>query len=64
MAFGTITQLVLENIPSEELQQVIDFCIECGLPVTLEQLGAGKIDGRTVDESGRGSLCRDRYSAQ
>lgn len=39
----TITQLVLENIPSEELQQVIDFCIECGLPVTLEQLGAGKI---------------------
>ena len=43
VAFGTITQLVLENIPSEELQQVIDFCIECGLPVTLEQLGAGKI---------------------
>lgn len=43
VAFGTITQLVLENIPSEELQEIIDFCIEVGLPVTLEQLGAGDV---------------------
>lgn len=37
VAFGTITQLVMENAP--ELEEVILFCIEAGLPVTLNQLG-------------------------
>jgi glycerol dehydrogenase len=37
VAFGTIVQLVLEDAP--ELNEVIDFCISVGLPVTLEQLG-------------------------
>ena len=36
VAFGTITQLVLENIPAEELEDIIDWCIELGLPVTLK----------------------------
>ena len=39
VAFGTITQLVLENVPCDELQEVIGFCVDVGLPVTLEQLG-------------------------
>ena len=39
VAFGTIAQLVLENIPADELEEIIGFCIEVGLPVTLEQLG-------------------------
>lgn len=39
VAFGTITQLVLENIPAEELEDIIDWCIELGLPVTLKELG-------------------------
>ena len=39
VAFGTITQLVLENIPAEELEEIIDWCIELGLPVTLKELG-------------------------
>ncbi len=37
VAFGTITQLVMEN--AEELEEVILFCIEAGLPVTLKELG-------------------------
>lgn len=37
VAFGTIVQLILENAP--ELNEVIEFCISVGLPVTLEQLG-------------------------
>ncbi|MBR6513889.1 MAG: glycerol dehydrogenase [Clostridia bacterium] len=37
VAFGTITQLVMENAP--ELEEVILFCIEAGLPVTLGELG-------------------------
>lgn len=39
VAFGTITQLVLENIDAEELEDIIDWCIELGLPVTLKELG-------------------------
>ncbi len=37
VAFGTIVQLVLEN--AAELDEVVDFCVEVGLPVTLAQLG-------------------------
>ena len=39
VAFGTITQLVLENVPADELEDIIDWCIELGLPVTLKELG-------------------------
>ena len=39
VAFGVITQLVLENAPQEELNEVLDFCISVGLPVTMEQIG-------------------------
>ncbi len=39
VAFGTLVQLVLENAPMEEIDQVLDFCTEVGLPVTLAELG-------------------------
>lgn len=39
VAFGTLVQLVLENPPVEEIEEVLDFCADIGLPVTLEQLG-------------------------
>ena len=41
VAFGTITQLVMEN--AEELEEVIMFCIEAGLPVTLRELGIEEV---------------------
>ncbi len=41
VAFGTITQLVMENAP--ELEEVILFCIEAGLPVTLRELGVEEV---------------------
>lgn len=37
--FGTLTQLVLENISEEELGDILDWMISVGLPVTLAQLG-------------------------
>ncbi len=60
VAFGTITQLVMEN--ADELEEVILFCIEAGLPVTLKELGieevtpekiravaeAAAVDGETI----------------
>lgn len=43
VAFGTITQLVMENYPKEETDRVIGFCNAVGLPVTLKQLGVSNI---------------------
>lgn len=39
VAFGTLTQLVLQNSSDEEIDEVLDFCVSIGLPVCLEQLG-------------------------
>lgn len=39
VAFGTLSQLVLENAPAEEIEMVMDFCVQVGLPITLEELG-------------------------
>ena len=43
VAFGTLTQLVLENVSLDELEDIILWCIEVGLPVTLAELGAGNV---------------------
>jgi len=39
VAFGIVCQMVLENAASEEMDKVIGFLVEVGLPVTLAQLG-------------------------
>lgn len=39
VAFGTIVQLILEDSPMEEIEDVIDFCLEVGLPITLSDIG-------------------------
>lgn len=43
VAFGVLTQLVLENVDRDELEEVISFLMEVGLPVTLEELGIKEI---------------------
>ena len=37
--FGTLTQLVLENIPEEELADILAWMTSVGLPVTFAELG-------------------------
>lgn len=39
VAFGTVAQLVLENAPKEELEEVMGFCLDVGLPVCLADIG-------------------------
>ena len=39
MAFGTLAQLMLEDAPIEEIEEVIGFALSVGLPVTLEDIG-------------------------
>jgi Glycerol dehydrogenase and related enzymes len=39
VAFGTLVHMVLSRAPDEEFCIVRDFCMDLGLPVTLEELG-------------------------
>lgn len=50
VAFGTLAQLVLENAPNEEIEEVIDFCVEVGLPITLKELGVNEISNDKIME--------------
>ena len=43
VAFGTLTQLILEDIPKEELDEIAIWCVELGLPVTLRELGVQEV---------------------
>lgn len=43
VAFGTIAQLALENAPMEEISQVLEFCLDVGLPVCLKDIGVDEI---------------------
>lgn len=50
VAFGTLAQLVLENAPEEEINQVLDFCLEVGLPVCLSDIGVDEISEEELIE--------------
>ena len=39
VGFATIANLILENYPSDEIDEVISFCQAIGLPTTFEELG-------------------------
>lgn len=43
VAFGTLAQLVLENAPAEELDEVMGFCASVGLPLCLKDIGVADI---------------------
>ncbi|MBE9915809.1 glycerol dehydrogenase [Paenibacillus donghaensis] len=43
VAFSTIAQLVLENAPQAELNEVLEFCSAIGLPVCLADIGVNSI---------------------
>lgn len=53
VAFGTLVQLVLENAPEDEIAEVISFCLEVGLPVTLADLGIKEVKEDRIMEVAR-----------
>ena len=56
VAFGTIVQLMLENAPEGEMNEVLDFCVKVGLPVCLEDIGVDSITREELIAGGRESL--------
>lgn len=45
VAYGVLVQLILEGKPRSLLMQVLEFATEVGLPITLADIGLGKLDG-------------------
>ena len=43
VAFGTLTQLVLEHAPEDEKNEVLSFMKQVGLPMTLADLGIAEV---------------------
>lgn len=43
VAFGTLVQLVLEGAVRTQIQQVLKFSTEVGLPITLEEIGCANL---------------------
>ncbi len=43
VAFGVLTQLLMENAPMEEINTVLTFCTSIGLPVTLKEIGLANV---------------------
>lgn len=58
VAFGTVSQMVLENRPLEEIKKIIVFCKEVGLPVTLKGLGIDQVGDERLMEVAKAS-CAD-----
>lgn len=50
VAFGALVQLVLENSPSSEIEEVLAFCTAVGLPVTLAQIGLHDLPGEMLEK--------------
>lgn len=61
VAFGTITQLVMENYPKEEIDRVIGFCNAVGLPVTLKQLGVADISTENLTKAAQ-FACKEGFT--
>ena len=51
VAFGTLTQLVLENADEDLIDEVVTFCMDVGLPTTFEDLGITEVDPAALMEA-------------
>ena len=51
VVFGTLSQLVLENAPKEEINAVLKFCYKVGLPLCLEDMGLKNINHEKLYEA-------------
>jgi len=48
VAFGLLAQLLLDKSAESDVEMVFSFCHKIGLPVTLEDMNAGKTDRSTL----------------
>ena len=53
VAYGTVVQLVLESSPREEIEEVMEFCLEIGLPISLRDIGLSHEDSDKILEASK-----------
>ena len=58
VAFGTLTQLILENQAQELLDKYIIFYQLLGLPTTLKEVGLAEASNETLQEIGKQALAK------
>jgi glycerol dehydrogenase len=58
VAFGTLTQLVLENRSLKEIEEVISFCRSVGLPTTLANIGLRNVSAEKIRYAAE-AACRE-----
>jgi glycerol dehydrogenase len=51
VAFGTLVQLVLEGKPRAQIEEVVAFSTEVGLPVTLAAIGLSELSREMLERS-------------
>lgn len=56
VAFGVICQLIAENRPISEIEEVIKFSLSVGLPVTLEAVGVNPVTDEKIKRIAEASL--------
>lgn len=53
VAFGTLASLFLTDKPTETIEEVYDFCVSIGLPITLRDIGLGKVSDDDLMKAAR-----------
>ena len=59
VAFGTVTQLILENRGADEICEIIRFCKACGLPTCLTDLGLDDTPDEELMKAAMSSCAED-----
>lgn len=50
VSFGTLTQIVMENRPTREIEEVMAFCTSVGLPITLKEINITEVAREKIME--------------
>ena len=56
VAFGVLVQLMLEKQPTEQIEPVVGFCRDVGLPTTLAEVGLASDDTELLEQIARAAI--------
>lgn len=60
-AFGSIVQLVLEDAPRDEMDDVMNLFLSTGLPMTLEELGLGEVSRESLQKVAEAACAPENF---
>ena len=60
-AFGSIVQLILEDAPREDMDDIMNLFLSTGLPMTLEELGLGDASRESLQKVAEAACAPDSF---